>query len=307
MKYISLFFGAFLWATPAGAFQGLVTEIWPEGKVAHRIPSSETEETEQRDILLIRKVQVPTLEVFLPSGPPEEPRQAVLVLPGGGYQVLAYDWEGTQYGELLSRNGIVAAVLKYRLPSGASQSQPSKAPLSDAQRALRLLRSQAESWGVDPGRIGVMGFSAGGHLAASLSTRFSEPVYQALDEVDSLSARPDFTVLVYPVISFRDGITHMGSRNALLGERPEDSLIARYSADEQVTTETPPAFLVHAADDSGVPVANSLSYYDALLRRKIPASMHLFPEGGHGFSLAAGIPYLNGWTDLLIAWLGSLE
>ncbi|MBC2840290.1 alpha/beta hydrolase [Robiginitalea sp. SC105] len=298
--------GISLMAAAGCAAQDLRLDIWPVGEVAHRIPSGETEVREQGDILRISKVQVPDMEVYLPEGDAKG-RQAVLILPGGGYQILAYDWEGSAYGRLLSGQGLVAVVLKYRLPSASSQSQPGQVPLSDAQRALRLIRSNALDWGVDPDRIGVMGFSAGGHLAASLSTRYGERVYNPVDQLDSLSARPDFSILVYPVISFREEVGHSGSRRALLGENPSEALISKYSADEQVGPGTPPAFLLHAADDQAVPVANSLRYYQALLDHKIPASMHLYPEGGHGFSLAADRPYLAGWTGQLLSWLEQLD
>lgn len=276
--------------------------LWPEGKIPHRVPSDEEEVRETDGILRISRVQVPGLEVYLPD-PDKATGRAVLIFPGGGYHILAYHWEGTDFAKLLCEHGIAGIVVKYRLPISRSAASPALVPLSDAQRAIRVCRDRAAAWGIDPEQIGVMGFSAGGHLAAALSTQYDAPVYPEQDAVDRESARPDFSALIYPVITFGKPGMHRGSREALLGQSPQDSQVRFFSPELQTDPRTPPAFLVHAADDTVVPVENSLLYYEALRRQGVPASLHLYPAGGHGFALGGDDPYLSGWTDLLVAWI----
>ncbi|WP_158211898.1 alpha/beta hydrolase [Robiginitalea sediminis] len=279
--------------------------IWPDGAIAHRVPTNEAEIRDSTDILRISKVQVPEIEVYL-ADTTRQTGKAVLILPGGGYRILAYHWEGTQFARWLQARGITGVVLKYRLPDSRSLTEAHLVPLSDAQRAMRLLREKATQWTIDPGKIGVMGFSAGGHLAASLSTQYEARVYEPVDRADLLSSRPDFSVLVYPVITFSASAVHSGSREALLGPSPSDSLLRFFSPELQVGPETPPAFLLHAADDTGVPVANSLAYYEAMRAAGRPATLHLVPEGGHGFAMARGDAYLSRWVEWLEAWLLNL-
>ena len=189
------------------------------------------------------------------------------------------------------------------MPVSRSVANPALVPLSDAQRAMRVCRDHAAAWGIDPAQIGVMGFSAGGHLAASLSTQYDARVYAETDDLDRSSARPAFSALIYPVITFTGLAVHSGSRQALLGSSPADSLLQFFSPETQLDSLTPPAFLVHAADDTAVPVENSLMYYEGLRKIGVPASLHLFPAGGHGFALGRDDAYLRGWTDLLVAWI----
>lgn len=280
-------------------------ELWPAG-IPNSQPSSEKETQEKEGILWISKVQDPSIEVFLPVKQAAT-GQAVLICPGGGYEGLAYDWEGTQIAKWLNTKGIAGIVLKYRLPNSASVKTSYEAPLQDAKRAIRLIRSHANEWNIDQKKVGVMGFSAGGHLASTLGTHFNAEETVPTDSIRSMNARPDFMVLVYPVITMKKEFTHMGSRNSLLGENPSEALIKEFSNEEQVQIDTPPTFLIHATDDDVVPVENSIQFYRALVDKKIDAEMHIYPEGGHGFALALDKGYLRSWPDRLEDWLQRLE
>ncbi len=276
--------------------------LWPAGKIPNARASTEKEVREVSNITLIRGVQEPAIQVFLPSKA-NATKHAILVCPGGGYGVLAYDWEGTDIAKWLNANGIAAIVLKYRLPSAASNVTPHLSPSMDAQRAMRMIRSRASEWNIDPGRIGIMGFSAGGHLASTVGTHFTEGDKNAADAIDRHSSRPDFMILMYPVISMTKKIMHEGSRDNLIGRNASKELAEHYSTELQVTKNTPPTLLIHASDDDGVPVENSLLFYQALKDNKVPAALYVFPKGGHGFSLAMNDPYLHKWTDLCIEWI----
>lgn len=280
-------------------------ELWPAG-IPNSQASSEKETQEKEGILWISKVQDPSMEVFLPVKQAAT-GQAVLICPGGGYEGLAYDWEGTQIAKWLNTKGIAGIVLKYRLPNSASVKTSYEAPLQDAKRAIRLIRSHANEWNIDQKKVGVMGFSAGGHLASTLGTHFNAEETVPTDSIRSINARPDFMVLVYPVITMKKDFTHMGSRNSLLGENPSEALIKEFSNEEQVQIDTPSTFLIHATDDDVVPVENSIQFYRALVDKKIDAEMHIYPEGGHGFALALDKGYLRSWPDRLEDWLQRLE
>ena len=287
--------------------QDTIMPLWPKDKIPNRIESDEKEiHTQGDDLLRISKVQEPTIEVYLPANANAN-GQAMLIFPGGGYQILAYDWEGTDIAKFLNGKGIAGIVVKYRLPSSVSQTNKHLVPLIDAQRALRMIRSMAKDLNIKPDQIGILGFSAGGHLASTLGTHFNEKVYEPIDEIDKLSARPDFMALGYPVISFKQMITHEGSRKTLTDDKSEPVIYEYFSNEEQVTEETPPTFLFHAADDSGVPVENSLAFYKACKDKGVPVTMHLYPNGGHGFSLARNNPHLRGWTERMFEWMESLE
>jgi acetyl esterase/lipase len=225
-----------------------------------------------------------------------------LLVPGGGYGFLAYDNEGIEQARWLNALGVTCFILLYRLP-GEGWGERRLVPLQDAQRAMRVIRSRAGSFGVDAKRIAVIGFSAGGHLAGSLATRHGERVYAPVDAADTLSARPDLAGLIYPVISMDAAITHKGSRDNLLGATPSAAEVAAASVETRVTAETPPVFLVHAGDDGAVPIANSITMYAALLAAKRPAEMHLFDEGGHGFGvrLAKTVP-TAAWPTLFATY-----
>jgi acetyl esterase/lipase len=286
--------------------QETIISLWPDGKIPNQLKSKEQEVHEADGILRISKVQVPTLEVYLPAKPNAN-GQAMLIFPGGGYGILAYDWEGTDIAKFLNGKGVAGIVVKYRLPSSISQQERYNVPLIDAQRAIRLVRSRAAEFNIDPHRIGIIGFSAGGHLASTLGTHFKEKVYESIDAVDTISARPDFMALGYPVITFTTPATHQGSKENLLGKSPTEELETYFSNEQQVSSDTPPTFLFHATDDTAVPVENSLLFFQALKDQGISATMHIYPKGGHGFSLARNDLHLRGWTERLFEWLDSLE
>ena len=284
--------------------QDTIISLWP-GTPPNRIETDEAEIRTETDILRISKVQSPEMAVYLPEKT-RSTGKGVLIFPGGGYRILAYDWEGTDIAKWLNSNGIAAFVVKYRLPDSRSLVNAHEVPLMDAQRAMRIVKGMYEKWNVEPDGIGIMGFSAGGHLAATLGTLFDLKTYEPADQFDSLSPRPGFMVLMYPVISFKPGVVHQGSREALLGKSPDSVLLNRYSAELQIGPDTPPTLLVHATDDTAVPVENSLLFYQGLKAKGVSATMHVFDKGGHGFSLAKDKPYLHSWTGLVISWLGEL-
>ncbi|WP_276390899.1 alpha/beta hydrolase [Eudoraea chungangensis] len=305
MKPFFLFLTLVLAGNLALQAQDTIVPLWPRNNVPNRIPSDEKEMHKKDDILLVSQVQYPEIEVYFPSERSNNGK-AVLVFPGGGYHVLAYDWEGTDIAKFLNSKGIVAIVVKYRLPVSKSLENPKMVPLQDAQRAIRLVRHNALNWNIDENLVGVMGFSAGGHLASTLGTHYNEEAYEALDVVDAVSARPDFMALVYPVISFTSSSKHSGSLKALLGENPSLNEIRYFSNELQVNQDTPPTILFHATDDKGVPPANSLLFYTSLVENNVSAELHIFPEGGHGFALAIDRPYLHRWTEILAQWIQNL-
>lgn len=286
--------------------QDITLPLWPAGKVPNFQKTDEVEKAESSDIVRISKVQSPEIVVFLPAKK-NATGQAVIICPGGGYAYLSYDWEGTDVAKLLNGKGIAAIVLKYRLPNAKSNITPHLSPLMDAKRAIRMVRANAGKWNINKNDVGIMGFSAGGHVASTLATHFDDGDKNAKDSIEQQSSRPDFAVLVYPVITMNKQFTHMGSRNNLLGNNPDSSLVNLYSNELQVTKQTPPSFLVHATDDKAVPVENSLRFYEALKNNGVSAEMHIFPHGGHGFGLALGKGELETWPDLLVAWMRSLN
>lgn len=259
--------------------------------------NNETAET-TNGILRIKDVSVPTITMYK-TGHPSARRTAVIICPGGGYGILAASHEGSDVAQVFNSWGITAFVLKYRLPDDSIMINKETGPLQDAQRALQLVRQNAKQWDIDPTRIGIMGFSAGGHLAATASTHFNKPV---IDNPDNISLRPDFSLLIYPVISFTDSLTHIGSRNNLIGKDASPEKIKEYSNELQVNEQTPPAFLVHAIDDGGVKKGNSVQYYEALQRNKVPAEIHLYPQGGHGFGMNNKTTS-DSWMERLKSWL----
>ena len=222
----------------------------------------------------------PTISVFRPEHPTGN---AVLLAPGGAYIRVVSDKEGYDTARWLTAHGITAFVLRYRLPGGG-WAHASDVPLQDAQRAIRLIRAKARDLAIDPERIGMIGFSAGGHVAASLAVHHGDRVYDPVDDADRLSARPQVVGLLYPVIRM-DGAAHIGSRDELLGKTPSESAIAAYSPDRHVTADTPPTLIVHAADDPSVPLENSFGMFAALQAAHIPSELHIFEKGGHGFGL----------------------
>jgi len=288
--------------------QDTIMPLWPES-IPNQHQSNEEEVISKSDdgILWVTNVQKPTLEVYLPSKR-NMTGQAVVIFPGGGYYGLAYDWEGTDIAKALTANGIAGIVVKYRLPRSTSITEGKNVvPLQDAQRAIRLVRAKSEEWNIASNKIGIIGFSAGGHLASTLGTHYSESVYEKQDEADDLSARPDFMALIYPVITLGAPSTHTGSRTSLLGEKPTNDEVDYLSNEKHVNKDTPPTFLLHAMDDDAVPVENSIMFFDALREHNVPTTMHVYPTGGHGFSLALKDKKLKGWIELFFDWMANLD
>lgn len=253
------------------------------------------------NVTRIAKVSVPTLTMYKPEKPNG---MSVVICPGGGYGILAFDKEGTRVAEEMNKWGVTAFVLKYRLPDDTANVDKSLAPLQDAQQAIRMVRTNAAAWGLKKDKIGIMGFSAGGHLASTAATHFTSNADAT--EKDTISVRPDFAILIYPVISFDSTITHKGSRNNLVGANASADVINLFSNELQVSAKTPPSFLVHAGDDGAVPVDNSIRYYQACIKYKVPVEMHLYPKGGHGFGMYNRTTTDN-WMERLSNWLGSLK
>jgi acetyl esterase/lipase len=241
----------------------------------------------------------PTLAISLPPSD-KATGAAVVVCPGGGYGGLAMSYEGIDVGQWLNDHGVAAFVLKYR-HRGSGYQHP--APLDDAQRAIRTVRARAKEFAVDPHKIGILGFSAGGHLASSAGTHFDAGKPDAADPIDRVSCRPDFLVLCYPVISFTTPYTHQGSKKNLLGEHPEAKLVERMSSELAVTSETPPTFLFHTNEDTGVPPENSVLFYLALRKAGVPTEMHIYEKGRHGVGLAPKLPALSSWPERCIDWM----
>jgi acetyl esterase/lipase len=284
--------------------QPRVLKLWPDG-----IPGSKNDPAYIENIVTTdgrvtraNNVITPDLTVFLPD-PAKANGAAVLICPGGGYGTLAFDHEGNAIAKWLNDNGIAGIILKYRLPSDRIMNDKSIGPLQDAQEAMRVIRRNAVEWKINPNRVGVIGFSAGGHLASTISTHYTDKVYEVKDNI---SARPDFSLLIYPVISMDTAITHRGSRNNLIGIDPTEKNVLRFSNEKQITGDTPPAFLVHSSDDNAVPVMNSIGYYLGLRKNKIPAELHIFQKGGHGYGLSPNGGTESSWPGLCIKWLKAM-
>lgn len=245
-----------------------------------------------------QNVSRPQLYAF-PLANASAPRAAIVILPGGSYRGVSIVKEGFKVAEQLNVFGVAAFVVKYRTPSDAHMRDKSIGPLQDAQQALRLVRERAREWNVDPKRVGLLGFSAGGHLAATAATRFEHPV---LPGASATQVRPDFLMLAYPVVSFEDSISHAGSRENLLGSRPSREQILWFSNELHVSAQTPPSFIMHAADDRAVAVANSLRFFEALQRVGVPSELIVYPAGGHGFGLDNPTTP-DRWIERLRDWL----
>jgi acetyl esterase/lipase len=277
-----------LFSFPANAQE--IVELYPGA-----IPNSKNSEKKETFTSgMFRNVTEPTLEVYLPEKE-KNTGTAIIIVPGGGYGVVVYQGEGISTAKQFAKNGIAAFVLKYRLPDDSIMQNKTIGPLQDAQQAIKLVRENASKWGVDAAKVGIIGFSAGGHLASTAATHFQKPV---IENPGNTSLRPDFQIVVYPVISMQDSLTHRDSRSNLLGKAPTKELIHQYSNELQVTENTPPTYITHAADDNVVDVDNSISYFEALRHKKVPVEMHIYPKGGHGFIFRQ-----PDWIESLLLWM----
>jgi acetyl esterase/lipase len=271
----------------------LTIELWPDG-VPGRLPDARPERIQDG---LVYDVGVPTLAVFAPPAGTGT-GTAAIVCPGGGYACLAVDKEGAEATRWLTSLGVTACLLKYRV---APYRHP--APLTDVLQAMRIVRSRARELGVNPSGVGIVGASAGGHLAASAATMFDASEGKTGAALDAICARPDFVVLLYPVITMAEPHAHAGSRRALLGERPSAELVARLSLERAVTAATSPAFIMHTAEDASVPIENSILFYRALRAAGVPAELHLYESGAHGFGWQAGLGPTSEWPERCADWL----
>ena len=272
-----------------------VIALWPEGVPGPVVPAAPEGVQDGRVV----RVSVPTLTVYAPAAGKAN-GAAAIVCPGGGYMVLALDKEGAEFTRWLNDLGVTVFVLKYRI---APQQHP--AALRDVLRAVRLVRSHAADFGVDPHRIGVVGASAGGHVAASAATLFDAPEGKTGAPLDAVSARPDFAVLLYPVVTMSTAAVHAGSRQALLGPHPTPTLMDHLSLERQVTRQTPPTFLVHTAEDASVPAENSILLYRALIAAGVPTELHLYEKGPHGFGIKPGLGPTSDWPKRAEEWMRS--
>jgi acetyl esterase/lipase len=262
------------------------------------VPNSKTTREAENNSLpsngMYNRVTKPTLEIYLPEKE-KASGTAVIICPGGGYSVIVYQGEGVNTAKEFAKNGVVAFVLKYRLPDDSTMLNKSIGPLQDVQQAIKIVRENASQWGIDSNKVGIMGFSAGGHLAATAATHFATSYIQ---NSNATNLRPDFQILVYPVTSMQDNLTHKDSRRKLLGSQPSQETIDLFSNELQVTKNTPPAYLTHAADDVTVDVDNSIAYFEKLRHQKVDVEMHIFPKGGHGFIFRQ-----KGWMLPLFQWM----
>lgn len=274
--------------------QDFKLKVWPNGAPDSNGMTTPEETYEGKRV---RNVSEAEMYVYLPKMGINT-GAAVVICPGGGYMIEAMDHEGYQLAEWLTTQGVAGIVLKYRLPYGHDQ-----IPLEDAQRALRIVRQKAAEWGINPAKVGIAGSSAGGHLASTAGTRFDLGKPESNDAIDKYSCRPDFMLLLYPVITFNEEFGHMGSRNNLIGAGNKWELVEKYSNELHVTAQTPPTFLILADDDGGVPPRNSIEFYMALKKNKIPAEMHIFRDGGHGFGMTKKNLPVDQWPNLFSQWM----
>ncbi len=277
-----------------GRAQDYTLKVWPGGA-----PESNgiTLPEEKYEGVRVRNVSEAELYIFLPS-PEKNSGAAVVICPGGGYRMEAMDHEGYDMARWLAEHGVAGIVLKYRLPNG----HPG-IPSADARRAIRMVRHNAKAWRIDPGKVGIAGSSAGGHLASTVGTSFDKGNREATDPIEKMSCRPDFMLLLYPVITMKEDFGHMGSRTNLMGTVNDMDLVARYSSELHVSPETPPTFLVLADDDNSVVPRNSIEFYTALKANQVPAEMHIFSKGGHGFGMRKNNLPVDRWPDLFLDWL----
>lgn len=288
--------------------QATTFHVWPEGEAPGAAASDavftpEPKHTGTSDYdRSVTGVRAPQITVYAPARPNGV---GILVAPGGSYRRVVLDKEGSALASFFNQRGYTLFVMTYRMP-GDGHEEGANAPLADVQRAMRILRARAAEWKLDVSRIGVLGFSAGGHVAASLGTRHDEPVYTPRDAIDEHDARPAFMALVYPVITMHADIDHPGSRHELIGDTPTAEQIRHYSLEDRASADAPPTFLLHAVDDPAVKVENSLVMFNALRRLGVSVEMHLFERGKHGFGIrdAQGLPAAI-WPELMMNWIAT--
>jgi acetyl esterase/lipase len=271
-----------------------------EGTIPNSKAHTDAEETTINGdgVKTVSAISKPTLTIFLP---PREKANgtAVIIFPGGGYWVNAIEHEGTAVARKFNEIGVTAFVVKYRIPNTNTMLNKEIGPLQDAQQAIRIVRKRAKEWNINADKVGIMGFSAGGHVASTAGTHFTTLV---IDNVDKISLRPDFMILIYPVISFQSAIAHMGSREQLLGKEASPQKINLYSNELQVTPQTPPTFLLHTSDDTVVNAENSVLFYSALLKNNVGAELHIYERGGHGFGMNNKTTS-DQWMERCEAWV----
>ncbi len=296
MKRLSLIIFAVLFSATTMFAQEKSIPLYPNGVPnSKKAPAEYVEKTENDRASMVTD---PTITPYFPEKGKAN-GTAVVICPGGGYMRLSMAGEGSAVAKKFNEIGVTAFVLKYRLPSDQIMTDKSIGPLQDAQRAIQLVRQRAAEWGINPAKVGIIGFSAGGHLASTAGTHFDKVV---IDNKDNISVRPDFMLLLYPVITFGD-LAHRGSQVALTGKDAPQAQIDLYSNEKQVTANTPPTFLIHAGDDKTVPVQNSIMMYEALLKAGVKAEMHIYQAGGHGFGLNNKTTQ-DYWFDRCVNWLG---
>jgi acetyl esterase/lipase len=293
MKSLKVFFACLLLfplAIKAQEIINLYPDIIPNSKQSNKVESANANSS------IIRGVTKPTLELYLPEKE-KATGAAVIICPGGSYGVLVYQGEGIRTAKEFQKNGIAAFVLKYRLPDDTTMIDKKIGPLQDVQRAVKLVRENAPKWAIDANKIGLMGFSAGGHLASTGVTHFKKAV---IENSNNTNLRPDFAILVYPVISMKDSLTHADSRRNLLGRNLSKEIINEFSNEMHVDANTPPTYITHASDDNVVDVDNSILFYEQLRRNKVPAELHIYQKGGHGFVFQ---PQNDNWMMPLFRWM----
>lgn len=294
-----LFYCTLLFANSMLQLNAQTEVLLYEGAIPNSKPTVNKEKSVITDgKLRISKISIPTYTLYIPTTPSVK-RTAVIIFPGGGYSLTASGHEGIAVAKALNDMGVTAILIKYRMPDDTTMINKEIGPLQDAQQAILLARENAEKWNIDPTKIGILGFSAGGHLAATAGTHFMESL---IPNPNHTSVRPDFMILGYPVISFQDSMAHAGSRNNLLGINPTQEKKDLYSNELHVTNQTPPTFLVHASDDAGVKVANSILFYQALVANHVKAEIHTFQNGGHGFGLVNKTSQ-DSWLDRCKFWM----
>jgi acetyl esterase/lipase len=291
MKTLKIFFVLFIVFSTGISAQEII-DLYP-GVIPN---SKESNIKESEKSGMFSGVTKPTLEIYLPEKE-SSTGSAIIICPGGGYGVVVYQGEGVKTAKEFAKSGVAAFVLKYRLPNDSTMLDKKIGPLQDAQQAIKVVRENAAKWGIDKNKIGIMGFSAGGHLASTEATHFQKSL---IENDDNTNLRPDFQILIYPVISMQDSLTHLDSRTNLLGKNPSKEIIDQFSNELQVNGDTPPAYITQAGDDKLVDVDNSIVFFESLRHHKVPVELYIYPKGGHGFVLFQPV---EEWITPILKWM----